>query len=701
MPEVSKVTNAQTLGSLIKSCRDIMRKDKGLSTDIDRLPMLTWLMFLKFLDDLEPLREAEARMSGKRFYPSIGPPYRWRDWAARPEGITGDALISFINNDEATRPDGTRGPGLFAYLRSLRSLNSDRRDVIGAVFQGTVNRMLSGYLLRDVINKINGLHFTSTEEIYTLGHLYESMLKEMRDAAGENGEFYTPRPVVQLIVNAVNPRLGETILDPACGTGGFLASTFEHLKKQCETASDQRRLQRESLFGIEAKPLPYLLCQMNLLLHGLEYPNIDPLNALRFPLREIGEKERVDVILTNPPFGGEEERGIQGNFPEDKQTSETALLFLQLIMRKLHRAPTQGRAAVVVPESVMSDNGVAARIRKELIEEFNLHTVVRLPKGVFEPYSDIQTNILFFDRRRATVNTWFYEHAVPEERQSMRNPCYTRSIPLRFEELKPILDWWSNREQTRHAWLVPVSDIKATEYSFDFRNPHRTQAEKTSPEQLVDDLENSLGKSELVIHLMKEAIDSLKSLNPSSWSKCPLGDFLAQSRNEANLFDDETYKQITVRLYGKGATLRKTSLGAEIRTRPQFLAKAGQLIMSRIDARNGAFSIIPPDLDGAVVSQDFPLFDVNSEIVELDFLPVLLHSHSFLEACKRASRGTTNRKRLKETFLLGESVPVPDKGAQRVIADFVKLVESFNTEVKSLSEITENSIPYLANFLFS
>ena len=202
MPEVIKVTNAQTLGSLIKSCRDIMRKDKGLSTDIHRLPMLTWLMFLKFLDDLEPLREAEANMAGKRFHPSIDPPYRWRDWAARPDGITGEALISFINNDEATRPDGTRGPGLFAYLRSLHSANGDRRDVIGAVFQGTVNRMLSGYLLRDVINRINGLHFTSTEEIYTLGHLYESMLKEMRDAAGENGEFYTPRPVVQFMVNS-------------------------------------------------------------------------------------------------------------------------------------------------------------------------------------------------------------------------------------------------------------------------------------------------------------------------------------------------------------------------------------------------------------------------------------------------------------------------------------------------------------------
>jgi len=488
MPEVIKVTNAQTLGSLIKSCRDIMRKDKGLSTDIDRLPMLTWLMFLKFLDDLEPLREAEANMAGKRFHPSIDPPYRWRDWAARPDGITGEALISFINNDEATRPDGTRGPGLFAYLRSLHSANGDRRDVIGAVFQGTVNRMLSGYLLRDVINRINGLHFTSTEEIYTLGHLYESMLKEMRDAAGENGEFYTPRPVVQFMVNAVNPRLGETILDPACGTGGFLASTFEHLKKQCKTAGDQRRLQRESLFGIEAKPLPYLLCQMNLLLHGLEYPNIDPLNALRFPLREIGEKDRVDVILTNPPFGGEEEKGIQGNFPEDKKTNETALLFLQLIMRKLRRQAKTGfppaRTAVVVPNGTLFGDGVCARIKEELLKDFNLHTIVRLPNGVFSPYTPIHTNILFFDREVPKKEVWYYEQPLPQGRKN-----YTKTQPIQFDEFVPCLEWMNRKEENEQAWKISIADITASGYNLDRKNPRaKEDITQLPPKQLTDSI---------------------------------------------------------------------------------------------------------------------------------------------------------------------------------------------------------------------
>jgi type I restriction enzyme M protein len=478
-------TTAQALGSLIKSCRDIMRKDKGLSTDLDRLPMLTWIMFLKFLDDMEQVRETEAALEGRRFRPAIEPPYRWRDWAANPEGITGDALMTFINQEEAVRPDGTKGAGLFAYLRSLRGADSgDRRDVIRTVFQGTVIRMLSGYLLRDILNKTNGIHFTSTEEIYTLGHLYESMLKEMRDAAGENGEFYTPRPLVKFIVAAVNPQLAETILDPACGTGGFLAEAFEHLKKQCKTAGDHRRLQRETLFGIEAKPLPYLLCQMNLLLHGIEMPNIDPFNALRFALREIGDKDRVDVILTNPPFGGEEERGILGNFPEDKQTAETALLFLQLIMRKLRRQPKPGRAAVVVPNGTLFGDGVCARIKEELLKEFNLHTIVRLPNGVFSPYTNIPTNVLFFDRSGSTQEVWYHEHPLPEGRKN-----YTKTQPLQFEEFGDCLAWWNHREENDRAWRVPVAELLANACNLDRKNPRvKEDITHLPPDQLAADI---------------------------------------------------------------------------------------------------------------------------------------------------------------------------------------------------------------------
>lgn len=490
-------SSAQQLGAIVKACRDIMRKDKGLNGDLDRLPMLTWIMFLKFLDDMEVVRETEVKLAGKRYRPSVEAPYRWRDWAAKAEGITGPELTAFINQDEAVRPDGKRGAGLFAYLRSLESANGDRRDVISRVFQGTVNRMVNGYLLRDVVNRVNGIHFTSKDEIHTLGHLYESMLREMRDAAGDSGEFYTPRALVKFIVTVMNPKLDELILDPAAGTGGFLVEAFEHLSAQAKRAEDYERLQHGTLQGIEAKPLPYLLCEMNLLLHGMEYPEIDPGNALRFPLREIGDRDRVDVIMTNPPFGGEEERGILSNFPEDKQTAETALLFLQLIMRKLRRQPKPGRAAVVVPNGTLFGDGVCARIKEELLREFNLRTVVRLPNGVFAPYTSIPTNILFFDRSGPTKEVWYYEQPLPEGRKN-----YTKTQPMQFEEFKDCIAWWAKREESDQAWKVSVDDLLAGNCNLDRKNPRgKVDLEHLPPDQLADDI---LKKELKIAELMRE-----------------------------------------------------------------------------------------------------------------------------------------------------------------------------------------------------
>ena len=452
--EEKTLTTAQRLGSLVKSARDIMRKDKGLSGDADRLPQLTWIMFLKFLDDLERTRKKEAQLTEKGFRPILEVPYRWRDWADRESGPTGDDLLDFIGGQEIVVGKDENGadikiPGLFRYLRGFQGSDNPQRAVIGNIFRNTQNRMNDGYLLRSVLNLVDGIHFDSSEEIHTLGRLYKSMLKEMRDASGDAGEFYTPRPVVRFMVEVLNPRLGETVYDPACGTGGFLSEAFLHLKQQCRRAEDNATLQARSILGGEAKPLPYLLCEMNLLLHGVDAPEVRFDNSLKVRLGEIGEQERVSVVLTNPPFGGEEEASVQNGFPADKRTSETALLFLQLIMRKLHRSPEPGRAGVVVPNGIFFADGVAARIKEELLKDFRLHTIVRLPAGVFAPYTSIPTNLLFFEAGVPTTEIWYYEQPLPEGRKS-----YSKTQPIQYEEFAPLVAWWDARDENERAWRV-------------------------------------------------------------------------------------------------------------------------------------------------------------------------------------------------------------------------------------------------------
>jgi type I restriction enzyme M protein len=508
------LTTAQALGSLLKSARDIMRKDKGLNGDLDRLPLLTWVMFLKFLDDLESQNEDAAKLTDERFRPVIVAPYRWRDWAADKKGLTGQELLDFINLEEAVGPDGKKGPGLFTYLRKLAGSERDgRRDVIATVFRGVDNRMKSGYLLRDVIDKVDAIHFTASDELHTLGALYENLLREMRDAAGDSGEFYTPRAVVRLMVKLLDPQLGETVLDPASGTGGFLVETYAHLaaQKTAQTVQGMKRLQRGSIFGCEPKPLPYLLCQMNLLLHGLHTPEIDPGNALRFKLSEIGERERYDVILTNPPFGGEEEKGIQSNFPDDKQSAETALLFLQLIMRRLHRKPTTAgrpaRAAVVVPNGTLFGDGVCARIKAELLRDFNLHTVLRLPNGVFAPYTSIPTNILFFERGGPTKEIWYWEHKLPEGRKN-----YTKTQPLQFDEFQPLYAWWGARKEGEQAWRVSADELVGNGFNLDRKN-RRAASDIThrAPEELVASI---LAKEEQIAAIVRR-IQGLLAQGPA------------------------------------------------------------------------------------------------------------------------------------------------------------------------------------------
>ena len=335
-------TTQARLRSVINSARKTMRKDAGLNGDLDRIPQLAWLLFLKAFDGLEEEREVIE----DDYRSAIEPPYRWRDWAA--DRLTGSPVTtcsSFVNDK------------LLQYLRDLKGdTDRDPRDVLATVFKETYNRMVSGYLLSDVIEQINKVDFTSSDDVHTMALLYESMLREMRDAAGDSGEFYTPRSAIRFMVQMIDPRLGDVVLDPACGTGGFLVEAWEHLRPQLTTVAEREQL-AENLRGVEKKALPYLLGMMNLLLHGLSRPNLVRGNALARPLTEIKRAEKVDVILTNPPFGGEEEKSILSNFPAGTQTAETAWLFMQLVQRML---ADDGRCAIVVPNGVLFADGAGA-----------------------------------------------------------------------------------------------------------------------------------------------------------------------------------------------------------------------------------------------------------------------------------------------------------------------------------------------------
>lgn len=459
------------LRSVIDSARKTMRKDAGLNGDLDRIPQLAWLLFLKAFDGLEMEREIVE----SDYRPAIEAPYRWRDWAAdRIGGRTGDDLLGFVNDE------------LFPYLRELKGdTDRDPRDVLATVFKETYNRMVSGYLLSDVIEQVNKVDFTSSEDIHTMALLYESMLREMRDAAGDSGEFYTPRPAIRFIVQMIDPQLGEIVLDPACGTGGFLVEALDHLQPQVSTVAEHEAL-AGNLRGVEKKSLPYLLGTMNLLLHGLARPNLVRGNALARPLTEIKRAEKVHVILTNPPFGGEEEKSILSNFPAGIQTAETAWLFMQLVQRMLADG---GRCAVVVPNGVLFADGAGARIKEELLKGCNLHTVVRLGSGVFAPYTDIPSNLLFFEKTGPTKEIWFHEIPTPEDRKK-----YSKTRPMRFEEFAGCIEWWggTNREgraETDRSWRVDVSGVADANWNLDLKNPNRPdELTHRPPAELIAEL---------------------------------------------------------------------------------------------------------------------------------------------------------------------------------------------------------------------
>lgn len=463
-----------SISSVIKSIQDIMRKDAGVDGDAQRLGQLSWLLFLKIFD----AQEEELEFELDNYQAPIPEKYLWRNWAADREGMTGDELLDFVNND------------LIVDLKSLTAplKTNPRGFVVKEAFSDAFNYMKNGTLLRQVVNKLNEIDFTSSEERHLFGDLYEQILKDLQ-SAGNAGEFYTPRAVTRFIVKMINPQLGESILDPACGTGGFLACSLDTLQEQVTDTRGEQQLQK-SVHGVEKKQLPHLLCTTNMMLHGIEVPQqIRHGNTLNKPLSSIDIEDMVDVVVSNPPFGGTEEDGIEKNFPSEYQTRETADLFLQYIIEILKY---KGRAAVVLPDGTLFGEGVKTKIKKLLLDECNLHTVIRLPNSVFAPYTSIKTNILFFEKGTPTENVWYYEVPLPEGVKA-----FNKTKPMQLKDFDACIEWWGEgksiaektkrqgRQETDYAWQVSIDEIVERNYNLDIKNPHVGEVINYDPEELL------------------------------------------------------------------------------------------------------------------------------------------------------------------------------------------------------------------------
>lgn len=471
----------KNIGSIIKSLQNIMRKDPGVSGDAQRIEQLGWLIFLKIMDD----KDNELEILNDSFVSTIPEKLQWRNWAADDEGITGDSLRDFVDND------------LIPTLKTLDiSTGNKRAIIIREIFEGTNNYMKNGTIIRQVLNKLNEIDFNSSEDRHLFGDIYETILKDLQ-SAGNYGEFYTPRAITEIMTELTDPKLGEKILDPACGTGGFLTSAIKHIRKSDISNIDDLKQLQDNIHGMELKPLPFMLAITNLILHDIEVPNIDYDDSLNREYSSIGDKDRVDVILANPPFGASVTDGVETNYPQAVRTTESADLFLVLMIRYLKE---NGRAAIVLPDGSLTGDGVKQRIREHFIEKCNLHTIIRLPNSVFQPYASVATNLLFFTKGEPTKEIWYWEHKLPEEVKS-----YSKTKPLQVSEFKNLKSWWNNRKESEVAWKVTIDDLKKNGFNLDIKNPHIKEEEhQYSSSELLDMLHESFRKSDKLLNTLRE-----------------------------------------------------------------------------------------------------------------------------------------------------------------------------------------------------
>lgn len=458
------------VSNLVKSLQDIMRKDAGVDGDAQRINQMSWLFFLKAYD----AKEEEWKLNDPTYKSIIPEDLQWHNWAidnGSNKTLTGDALLNLVNHK------------LFPTLKNLDIDENTplKQRIVKFVFEDAQNFMKDGVLLRQVINVINQINFEEYKERHEFGAIYETILKSLQNA-GNAGEYYTPRAVTDFMVQMVHPKLGESVADFACGTGGFLTSTLKYLLPSVKTTEDLA-LYNNTVYGIEKKPMPYILCITNMLIHDIDNPKIYHMNSLEKNVRDYKESDKFDVILMNPPYGGSEKDAVKNNFPQDLRSSETADLFIDVIMYRLKH---NGRCGVIIPDGFLfGDDNAKVGIKRKLLNEFNLHTVIRLPHSVFAPYTSITTNILFFDNNHPTEETWFYRMDMPEGYKN-----FSKTKPILLEHFNPVIDWWNNRKEIEidgsfKAKKYSKKELEDKNYNLDLCGFPHVEEEILEPKELI------------------------------------------------------------------------------------------------------------------------------------------------------------------------------------------------------------------------
>lgn len=481
-----------SIDNLVKRLQNIMRQDSGVDGDAQRIAQIVWILFLKIYDAKEELWELHDDN-----YESIIPEeLRWREWAVDNkdgEALTGDALLEFINDK------------LFPTLKSLviDETTPKKSAIVKDVFEDAYNYMKNGVLIRQVVNAIDEIDFTEYDERHYFNDIYENILKDLQ-SAGKSGEFYSPRPTTDFIAEMLDIKIGHKIADLACGTGGFLTSSINILSKQIKTPEDKEIINR-SIYGIEKKALPHLLCMTNLLLHDIDEPNIEHMNSLGKNVRDFKESDKFHRIMMNPPYGGTEEKSIQMNFPTELQTSETADLFITLI---LYRLKKDGRVGIILPDNFLfgTENSQKA-LKEKLLTECNLHTIVKLPAGVFAPYTSITTNMLFFDKTGATEKIDYYDIPLPDGYRS-----FSKTKPFKSVHLDGVREWWNNRDvHNENAYSVTIDEIKNNQYNLDFKNPVKINEEhEFTLVELLSDLDKRSNSIKSLVKKLQEALEGVE-----------------------------------------------------------------------------------------------------------------------------------------------------------------------------------------------